>query len=76
MNEHDGLQEMTGSAPTSSVDDPQGAAVTDERFRRVMAQATGVTVITTQVRRVARHEPRMPYVGIAPSRRCAWSRSA
>jgi len=37
MNEHDGLQEMTGSAPTSSVDDPQGAAVTDERFRRVMA---------------------------------------
>ncbi|HWX72063.1 MAG TPA: flavin reductase family protein [Xanthobacteraceae bacterium] len=51
MNEHDGLQEMTGSAPTSSVDDPQGDAVTDERFRRVMASfATGVTVITTQLR--------------------------
>jgi flavin reductase len=51
MNEDDGLEEMTGSAPTSSVDDPQGAAVTDERFRRVMASfATGVTVITTQVR--------------------------
>ena len=46
-----GLRRCTGSAPTSSVDDPQGAAVTDERFRRVMASfATGVTVITTQLR--------------------------
>ncbi len=42
---------MTGSAPSSSLGDRHGGAVTDELFRRVMASfVTGVTVITTQVR--------------------------
>lgn len=42
---------MTGTAPSSRVEDPQDAGVTDELFRRVMASfVTGVTVITTQVR--------------------------
>jgi flavin reductase (DIM6/NTAB) family NADH-FMN oxidoreductase RutF len=42
---------MTGSTPSSQVDNPRDGAVTHELFRHVMASfATGVTVITTQLR--------------------------
>jgi flavin reductase len=42
---------MAGSAPSSRLDDPQDGGVTHELFRHVMASfATGVTVVTTQLR--------------------------
>jgi flavin reductase len=42
---------MTASAPSSGIDDSPSGVVSEELFRRVMGSfATGVTVVTTQVR--------------------------